>query len=205
MMAAMPVVDPSAAISKVVPGCCALNSSANCGTSFAPKVSDPLTMRVSPRAARTLAPRATINRTSFFILYLIRCDALSKWNKPDLGNDLLTGRTSRESEKLFGQPGRLAVRVIKRWPRVRVVLAEHALHRRRHAVDRHDLDSASFGVGESDITSAVWIFADLGGDLLVPRHFLRARRVIALLHRQFLKVGIGARRSVTSVNGNLST
>src|SRR4029453_3616897 len=47
MMAAMQVVDPSAAMSKVVPGCCALNCSANCGTNLAPSVSEPLMTRRS--------------------------------------------------------------------------------------------------------------------------------------------------------------
>ena len=59
VLAAMPVVDPSAAISKLAPLCSALNASASCGTSFAPSVSEPLmTMRpawatdaVSARAA----------------------------------------------------------------------------------------------------------------------------------------------------------
>src|SRR4029453_11325148 len=51
MMAAIPVVDPSAAMSKVVPGCCALNCSASCGTSLAPSVSEPLITR---RSAFTL-------------------------------------------------------------------------------------------------------------------------------------------------------
>src|ERR1041384_3915471 len=47
MIAAMPVVDPSAAMSKVVPGCSVLNCSASCGTSFAPSVSEPLITRRS--------------------------------------------------------------------------------------------------------------------------------------------------------------
>src|ERR1700731_3492577 len=51
MIAAMPVVEPSAAMSKVVPGCCALNCSASCGTSFAPSVSEPLMTNFSARAS----------------------------------------------------------------------------------------------------------------------------------------------------------
>ena len=43
MIAASPVEDPSAAISKSTPGCRAQNSSAKIGTNFAPNVSDPLT------------------------------------------------------------------------------------------------------------------------------------------------------------------
>ena len=42
MIAARPVVEPSAAISKSVPGLLALNASASCGTSLAPSVSEPL-------------------------------------------------------------------------------------------------------------------------------------------------------------------
>ncbi len=68
MIAAMPVVDPSAAISKLVPGCCALNSSANCGTSFAPNVSDPLMTRLSAHARGVPMVRAMNVRSSFFIL-----------------------------------------------------------------------------------------------------------------------------------------
>ena len=45
--AANPVVDPSAAMSKVASGCCDLNCSANCGTNFAPSVSEPLMTRRS--------------------------------------------------------------------------------------------------------------------------------------------------------------
>ena len=36
------------------------------------------------------------------------------------------------------------------------------------------------------------VLADFGGDLLVAGHLLRARRVVALLHRQLLEVGVGA-------------
>src|SRR5258707_9731986 len=63
MIAAIPVVEPSAAMSKVVPGCCALNCSASCGTSFAPRVSEPLMTRRSALAldmpARTSARLTT--------------------------------------------------------------------------------------------------------------------------------------------------
>ena len=57
MIAAIPVVDPSAAMSKVVPGCCALNCSASCGTSLAPSVSEPLMTRRS--ALASVMPKAS--------------------------------------------------------------------------------------------------------------------------------------------------
>src|SRR5262245_37849419 len=57
MIAAMPVVDPSAAISNDILGYFALNSSASVGTSFAPKVSDPLMTSFSG-AANAAAARA---------------------------------------------------------------------------------------------------------------------------------------------------
>src|SRR5207249_685552 len=81
MMAAMPVVDPSAAILKVVPGCCALNSSANWGTSFAPSVSDPLIISVSARVRQTAAPRMTRVSRIFFIYE--RGEWLLDWHESD--------------------------------------------------------------------------------------------------------------------------
>src|SRR6266550_398329 len=68
MMAAMPVVEPSAAMSNVVPGCCDLNCSANCGTSFAPNVSDPLMTRRSACALETLAARIMLNARYFVLM-----------------------------------------------------------------------------------------------------------------------------------------
>src|SRR5437762_6069782 len=69
MIAAIPVVEPSAAMSKVVPGCCALNCSASCGTSLAPRVSEPLITR---RSALALAmPVATSARLSATYLLFI--------------------------------------------------------------------------------------------------------------------------------------
>src|SRR6185369_1485905 len=72
MIAAIPVVEPSAAMSKVVPGCCALNCSANCGTSFAPRVSEPLMTR---RSACALAMPATssarLSARYFIFIYVL--------------------------------------------------------------------------------------------------------------------------------------
>src|SRR5215216_1604705 len=68
MMAAMPVVDPSAAMSKVVPGCCALNCSANCGTNFAPSVSEPLMTRRSAFVLDMLAVTSARLRMRYLIL-----------------------------------------------------------------------------------------------------------------------------------------
>src|ERR1700682_6265619 len=71
MIAAMPVVEPSAAMSKVVPGCCALNCSASCGTSFAPRVSEPLMTSFSARASmETKASPSANARCEIFIFYL---------------------------------------------------------------------------------------------------------------------------------------
>src|SRR6476646_519048 len=69
MIAAIPVVDPSAAMSKVVPGCCALNCSANCGTSLAPSVSEPLMTRRSAFAlAMPVATRARLSATCLIFI-----------------------------------------------------------------------------------------------------------------------------------------
>src|SRR5437763_16280473 len=103
--AANPVVDPSAAMSKVVPGCCDLNSSASCGTSFAPRVSEPLMTNESPRATSVAVAKVINVRTNFFILF--------HGNKADLSNDLLSASAEREIDKLFGQSARFAVGVIK--------------------------------------------------------------------------------------------
>src|SRR5256885_12401360 len=97
MMAAMPVVDPSAAMLKVVPGCCALNSSASCGTSLAPSVSEPLITSESARVQTVPRPRTNRARVSFFML-------LDR-NESNLRHDLLAARTDREIEKLLGQTG----------------------------------------------------------------------------------------------------
>src|SRR5205085_6931192 len=70
MIAAMPVVDPSAAMSKVVPGCEALNCSASCGTSFAPRVSEPLMTSLSARTSVATQARArrARRRVSFMMV-----------------------------------------------------------------------------------------------------------------------------------------
>src|SRR5689334_11219974 len=67
VMAAMPVVEPSAAISKAMPGFLALYSSASMGTSLAPRVSEPLMTSLS--AARAAVARAATERREmiFFI------------------------------------------------------------------------------------------------------------------------------------------
>lgn len=59
MIAAMPVVEPSAAISKVVSGCFALYASESCGTSFAPSVSEPL---MTSEPAKAEAPAIEMAR-----------------------------------------------------------------------------------------------------------------------------------------------
>ena len=59
-------------------------------------------------------------------------------------------------------------------------------------------------VGQPDVADAVRILADLGGDLFVARHLLRARGVVALLHRELFPIGVGARGSVARVNRNLA-
>src|SRR5205814_3920594 len=107
-------------------------------------------------------------------------------------------------DKLLRLPGWLTVRIIKGWPRVGVSFAEHAFFRWRRAIDRDDFDAACFYVSQSNITGAVRIFPDFLRDLLVAGHLLRIRRVVALLHRQFLELRVGARRSIASVNRNFS-
>src|SRR4051812_32684425 len=70
MIAEMPVVEPSAAMSKVVPGCEALNCSASCGTSFAPRVSEPLMTSLSARASMVTKTTARMakSRVSFIMV-----------------------------------------------------------------------------------------------------------------------------------------
>src|SRR4029077_7048218 len=68
MIAAIPVVEPSAAMSKVVPGCCALNCSASCGTSFAPRVSEPLITKRSAFALEKLAVASARLTARYLIL-----------------------------------------------------------------------------------------------------------------------------------------
>ena len=60
--AAKPVADPSAAMLNSVPGCCDLNCSASCGTSLAPRVSEPLMTRLSGDA--TTVPAADTARSA---------------------------------------------------------------------------------------------------------------------------------------------
>src|SRR5271166_1133218 len=66
MMAAMPVVEPSAAISNETPGFFALYSSASVGTSLAPSVSEPLMTSFWARRA-VVARIAAAMRMIFFM------------------------------------------------------------------------------------------------------------------------------------------
>src|SRR5437763_10406336 len=69
MMAAIPLVEPSAAMCKVVPVCCALHCSANCGTSLAPSVSEPLITRRSACALATpVAMSARLSATCLIFI-----------------------------------------------------------------------------------------------------------------------------------------
>ena len=67
IMAEMPVVEPSAAMSKVVPAFCALNCSASCGTSLAPSVSEPLMTR---RSALAWRPKARLAATAMEVIFM---------------------------------------------------------------------------------------------------------------------------------------
>src|SRR5262249_3440894 len=77
MIAAMPVVDPSAAMSKVVPGCSALKCSASCGTNFAPSVSEPLITRRS--ALASVNPNATARRRIKWVDFILVADCWENW------------------------------------------------------------------------------------------------------------------------------
>src|SRR2546423_1087564 len=111
---------------------------------------------------------------------------LSNWNKSNLLDDFLAGIADRKIYKLFRSAGRLAVRVVKCRPRVRIFFPEHALLRGHRTVDRTNLDPAGFGVSESDVAHAIRILRHFRCDLLVAGHLLRVRRIIAFLHRQLL-------------------
>ena len=67
VMAAMPVVEPSAAISKETPGWAALYSSESIGTSLAPRVSEPLMTSFWACTEATVA-RAARMRMDFFMI-----------------------------------------------------------------------------------------------------------------------------------------
>src|SRR6267378_2770067 len=89
MMAAIPVVDPSAAMSKVVPGCSALKCSANCGTSFAPSVSEPLMKSRSALASAKPNATATVRiRGVNFIISLFLGDCLPRRSGAEAGRYL---------------------------------------------------------------------------------------------------------------------
>src|SRR4051812_46787557 len=70
MMAVIPVVEPSAAISKETPGWFALYSSASCGTSLAPRVSEPLMTSFCAEATEAIASAARRRRDVFMVDFL---------------------------------------------------------------------------------------------------------------------------------------
>src|SRR6266404_1660284 len=112
--------------------------------------------------------------------------------KSNLRYNSLTARADREINKVFGQTTRVAVCVVKRGAPIRIAVSLHAFGGGHRTIDGQCFYSASLGVRHADITDAVWIFAHLSRDLFVAGHFLRARRVITLLHRQLFEVGVGA-------------
>src|SRR5207248_10330491 len=113
--AANPLADPSAAISNVVPGYCALNCSANCGTSLAPRVSEPLITIASPRATVSAQmPTKTVSN-NFFIR-----SRLLDWNKTNLIDDFLPDRAQREIKECLRDATWFAISVIKGRPPVGV-------------------------------------------------------------------------------------
>src|SRR4030095_2739811 len=124
--------------------------------------------------------------------------------KSNLRYDSLTAWADREIDKVFGQTAGVAVCVVKRGPPIGIGVRLHAFGRGHCTIDGHCFCSASFDVRHADITDAVWIFAHFGCDLFVAGHLLRTASVIALLHRQLLEIGVGAGRSVTSVNRDLT-
>src|SRR5438067_6673519 len=128
--AAKPVADPSAAISKVVPGCWDLNCSANCGTSFAPSVSEPLITIVSARAMLRLEITAAPNNNTFFMGL-----SLFDWNKANLIHDLLPNRAQSEIEKGLRHTTRLTIGIVESRPPVRIGMVLDALDRWSGAVD----------------------------------------------------------------------
>src|SRR6476660_3028097 len=124
--------------------------------------------------------------------------------KSNLGYDSLTTGAHCEIDKILSQATGVAVRVVKRGAPIRIAMRLHTFGRGQCAIDRHCFGTTGFQISHADITDAVRIFPHLCCDLFVTRHLLRAACVIALLHRQFLEIRVGARRSVTSVDGDLT-
>src|SRR6266550_3232326 len=141
------------------------------------------TVRVARSPSRFYARRAFANLTMV--------GSFDRY-KSNLRYDSLTAWADREIDKVFGQTTRVAVCVVKRGPPIGIGVRLHAFGRGHCAINRHCFYSSSLDVCHADITDAVWIFAHLGGDLFVAGHLLRARGVIALLHRQLLEIGVSA-------------
>src|SRR6476660_8237031 len=181
--AANPVADPSAAISKEVPGCCALNCSANCGTSFAPRVSEPLITIVSARpiVIAEIVTKRVINN-------LFISSRLLDWNKANLVDDFLPDRTQGEINECLRDPAWFTISIIKGRTPVRIRVILHALNRRARTIYRDHFHSTSFGIGHAHITDTGRIPTYFRRDLLVTGHFLRSRGVVTLLHRKFLEI-----------------
>src|SRR4029077_13053878 len=179
MIAAIPVVEPSAAMSKVVPGCCALNCSANCGTSFAPRVSEPLITIASPRAtASAEMPTKTVTN-NFFIR-----SRLLDWNKANLVDDFLPDRTQGEINERLRDPAWFTISIIKGRTPVGIRVILHALNRRARTIYRDHFHSTSFGIGHAHIADTGRIPTYFRRNLLVTGHLLRSRGVVTLFHRK---------------------
>src|SRR5207302_5815800 len=146
MIAAIPVVEPSAAMSKVVPGCCALNCSASCGTSLAPSVSEPLMTIVSARPIVSAEMTTKTVTNNFFIR-----SRLLDWNKANLIDDFLPDRAQSEINECLRDATWFAISIVKGRPPVGIGVVLHGLNRRGRAIDRDHFHSTSLGIGHADI------------------------------------------------------
>src|SRR4029077_7576771 len=139
--------------------------------------------------------RASVNLTT--------TDSFDRY-KSNLRHDFLTTRAHGKIDEILGQATGVAVSVVKRGAPIRIAVRLHTFGRGQCAIDRHCSGTTGFQISHADITDAVWIFHHLSGDLFVAGHLLRTAGVITFLHRQLLEIRVGARRSVTSVDGDLT-
>src|SRR4029077_9898643 len=145
------------------------NCSANCGTSLAPRVSEPLITMVSARPIVSAEMVTKIIANNFFIR-----SRLLDWNKANLINNFLADRAQSEINECLRDASWFAISIIESRPPVGVGMVLHALNRRGRAIDRDYFHSTSFGISHADIADTGRIAAYFRRDLLVASHFLRS-------------------------------
>src|SRR5207302_526099 len=113
-------------------------------------------------------------------------------NETDLLDYFLPIGGDGEIDKILHYSGWVAIGIEKGRPSVRIAFCQDGFFRRGGSVDWHYLDPAGFGISQTDVAHAIRILADFLRNLLVACELLRIWRVVALLHRQFLELRVGA-------------